>query len=117
MWRYRAFSGNPSVKACGFATSLYTREALGARNPCLSLWERWPSAAKPERGNSDHTIGSQGLICKTLSVTCGDSSPKGRAKGAVTETQRDLSSEANCGIAAAAPLAPSDEGAVSRKAD
>ena len=32
---------------------------------CLSLWERWPSAARTER---------------TLSVTCGDSSPKGRAK-------------------------------------
>ena len=32
---------------------------------CLSLWERWPSAARTERA---------------LSVTCGDSSPKGRAK-------------------------------------
>ena len=30
---------------------------------CLSLWERWLSEAK------------------TLSVTCGDSSPRGRAKG------------------------------------
>ena len=32
---------------------------------CLSLWERWPSEARTERA---------------LSVTCGDSSPKGRAK-------------------------------------
>ena len=37
---------------------------------CLSLWERWLS----EDGE-----GTQG--CKALSVTCGDSSPKGRAKG------------------------------------
>ena len=32
---------------------------------CLSLWERWPSAARTERA---------------LSVTYGDSSPRGRAK-------------------------------------
>ena len=37
---------------------------------CLSLWERWLS----EDGE-----GKQ--VCKTLSVTCGDSSPRGRAKG------------------------------------
>ena len=36
--------------------------------PCLSLWERWLSEAKTERVNA-------------LSVTCGDSSPGGRAKG------------------------------------
>ena len=42
----------------------------GVGIPCLSLWERWPSAARTERANG-----------KTLSVTCGDSSPKGRAKG------------------------------------
>ena len=41
--------------------------------PCLSLWERWPSAARTERVNKKD--------CKALSVTCGDSSPKGRAKG------------------------------------
>ena len=23
--------------------------------PCLSLWERWPSAARTERANHDHT--------------------------------------------------------------
>ena len=39
--------------------------------PCLSLWERWPSAARTERANKKD--------CKALSVTCGDSSPKGRA--------------------------------------
>ena len=37
---------------------------------CLSLWERWLS----EDGE-----GKQ--VCKALSVTCGDSSPRGRAKG------------------------------------
>ena len=37
---------------------------------CLSLWERWLS----EDGE-----GKQG--CKALSVTFGDSSPGGRAKG------------------------------------
>ena len=42
----------------------------GVGIPCLSLWERWLSEAKTERANG-----------KTLSVTCGDSSPKGRAKG------------------------------------
>ena len=42
----------------------------GVGIPCLSLWERGPSAARTERANG-----------KTLSVTCGDSSPKGRAKG------------------------------------
>ena len=40
--------------------------------PCLSLWERWPSAARTERANKKG--------CKALSVTCGDSSPKGRAQ-------------------------------------
>gem|GEM_PF-5231069 len=43
------------------------------RGPCLSPWERWPSIARSERANKPS--------CKTLSVTYGDSSPKGRAKG------------------------------------
>ena len=38
--------------------------------PCLSLWERWPS----EDGEGKPR-------CNTLSVTFGDSSPGGRAKG------------------------------------
>ena len=37
---------------------------------CLSLWERWPSAARPER-----------LSHNALSVTFGDSSPKGGSEG------------------------------------
>ena len=41
---------------------------------CLSLWERCLSEAKTERVNAAHA-------CKTLSVACGDSSPRGRAKG------------------------------------
>ncbi len=58
--------------------------------PCLSLWERWPSAARTERvlplplgevaERSEDGEGKQ-KGCKPLSVTCGDSSPKGRAKG------------------------------------
>ena len=39
--------------------------------PCLFLRERRLSEAKTERENRE----------KALSVTCGDSSPKGRAKG------------------------------------
>ena len=56
----------------------------GVGIPCLSLWERWPSAARTERANG---VCAHKLILlfkkggKTLSVTCGDSSPKGRAKG------------------------------------
>ena len=60
--------------------------------PCLALWERWLSAAKMERGNNGHAkwifvvcayklISSFKKDCTTLSVTCGDSSPKERAKG------------------------------------
>ena len=60
--------------------------------PCLALWEGWLSAAKTERGNNGHAkwifvvcayklISSFKKDCTTLSVTCGDSSPKGRAKG------------------------------------
>ena len=45
--------------------------------PCLSLWERWLSEAKTERGN------------QALSVTCGDSSPRGRAKGLLLEREME----------------------------
>ena len=41
---------------------------------CLSLWERWLSGAKTERANAAGD-------CKALSVSCADSSPRGRAKG------------------------------------
>ena len=54
---------------------------VNASTPCLSLWERWLSEAKTERGQG----------CNTLSVTFGDSSPKGRAKGVrilTRETER-----------------------------
>ena len=42
--------------------------------PCLSLWERCLSEAKTERVYAERD-------CKALSVTCGGSSPKGRAGG------------------------------------
>ena len=58
---------------------------VGADDPVrlihLSLWERWPSAARAERVNDDHSISLFEKGCEALSVTCGDSSPKGRAKG------------------------------------
>jgi len=46
---------------------------IGARLNCplVSFWERRLSETKTERGNRE----------KALSVTFGDSSPKGRAKG------------------------------------
>ena len=53
---------------------------------CLSLWERWP-AARTERGQNNGNVQSEnaGTFArqmtsrgrKALSVTCGDSSPKG----------------------------------------
>ena len=67
-----------------------------SRHPCLSLWERWWPAARTERGQITATsIGkcwhlrrqmtSRGR--KALSVTCGDSSPKGRAKASYIGTR------------------------------
>ena len=50
--------------------------------PCLSLCERWPSAARTERVNKKD--------CKALSVTCGDSSPKGRNGAYRTDTLHEL---------------------------
>ena len=48
---------------------------------CLSLWERWPNAARTERALSvTYGDSSPRGRAKTLSVTCGDSSPRGRAK-------------------------------------
>ena len=63
---------------------------------CLSLWERWPSAARTERANNGNVqsekcwhlrrqMTSRGR--KVLSVTCGDSSPKGRAKASYIGTR------------------------------
>ena len=47
-------------------------EVYHASTPCLSLGEA-----------AEHSEDGEGIEkgCKTLSVTCGDSSPKGRAKG------------------------------------
>ena len=52
--------------------SVENKETVSA--PCLSLWERCLSEAKTERVYAE-------CDCKTLSVACGDSSPRGRAKG------------------------------------
>ena len=53
----------------GRAKGVYHGTKNGAHLPCLSLWERWPSAARTERENKGEK-----------SVTFGDSSPGGRAK-------------------------------------
>ena len=69
----RLFQADP-VRAAGRAAPSAPTHVLMCRVsvPCLSLWERWPSAARTER---------QTMTIPALSVTCGDSSPKGRAKG------------------------------------
>ena len=53
------------------------RDDSACKPPCLSLRERCPSGARTERGTAERSP----KACKPLSVTCGDSSPKGRAKG------------------------------------
>ena len=76
---------------CG---SLAARPRVGLS--CLSLWERWLSAAKTERA----TLG-----WKTLSVTCGDSSPRGRAKGCrVGRSHRTCSRRESRGAGEPGPL-------------
>ena len=113
--------GRPRVGQIKGATSASPQLTTFQRLPCLSLWERWPSAARTERGNegakpsqspaatvppkgeprgayigtrngagpslplplgevSERSEDGEGR-CNALSVTCGDSSPRGRAKG------------------------------------
>ena len=66
-----------------------------AGTPCLSHWERWPSEARTERGNA-------------LSVTFGDSSPRGRAKGlyryATLTVLRPSSKKTQGGFCYASPM-------------
>ena len=53
--------------------------------PCLSLWERWPSAARTERANVDGCNGryhSKNAPRPSQSRLRRASSPRGRAKGA-----------------------------------
>ena len=71
---------------------------------CLSLWERWPSEARTERGGTmlpavpccaqafrcSAPRHRRKNGCKTLSVTFGDSSPKGRAKGWLRSLSHEL---------------------------
>ena len=58
-----------------------------APHPCLSLWERCPSAAKDGEGQQGGPSQSPAATAlpegepSTLSVSFADSSPKGRAKG------------------------------------
>ena len=53
---------------------------FGAQPPCLSLWERWQKSSIFD--------GEGTLYRDTRSVTCGDSSPKGRAKGAAASVRQ-----------------------------
>ena len=64
--------------------------------PCLSLWGRWPAQRGRRRANNGNVnpgkcwhlrrqMTSRGR--KALSVTCGDSSPKGRAKASYIGTR------------------------------
>ena len=97
-----------SLISQGFAQASFTHRA-----PCLSLWERWPSAARTERvlplplgevaersedgeglaspfgrgGRAQRGRRGQTMTIPALSVTCGDSSPKGRAKGLHSSTE------------------------------
>ena len=71
------------------------RKTVSVPAPCLSLWERWPAQRGRRRQITATSIGkcwhlrrqmtSRGR--KALSVTCGDSSPKGRAKASYIGTR------------------------------
>ena len=87
------FYGYPSMRVPPESRMVVKRFPSPA--PCLSLWERWP-AQRGRRGQITATsIGkcwhlrrqmtSRGR--KALSVTCGDSSPKGRAKASYIGTR------------------------------
>ena len=88
------FYGYPSMRVPPESRMVVKR--FPSRHPCLSLWERWPSAARTERANNGNVqsekcwhlrrqMTSRGR--KALSVTCGDSSPKGRAKASYIGTR------------------------------
>ena len=87
------FYGYPSMRVPPESRMVVKR--FPSSTPCLSLWERWP-AQRGRRGQITATsIGkcwhlrrqmtSRGR--KALSVTCGDSSPKGRAKASYIGTR------------------------------
>ena len=86
------FYGYPSMRVPPESRMVVKR--FPSRHPFLSLWERWPGRGR--RGQITTTsIGkcwhlrrqmtSRGR--KALSVTCGDSSPKGRAKASYIGTR------------------------------
>ena len=88
------FYGYPSMRVPPESRMVVKR--FPSRHPCLSLWERWPWQQRGRRGQITATsIGkcwhlrrqmtSRGR--KALSVTCGDSSPKGRAKASYIGTR------------------------------
>ena len=95
LYRYAPFLfyGYPSMRVPPESRMVVKRFPSGT--PCLSLWERWPSS---EDGGGQITATSIGKCWhlrrqmtsrgrKALSVTCGDSSPKGRAKASYIGTR------------------------------
>ena len=90
----RYFYGYPSMRVPPKVRMVVKR--FSRRHPLASpLWERWPAAARAEGQITATSIGkcwhlrrqmtSRGR--KALSVTCGDSSPKGRAKASYIGTR------------------------------
>ena len=88
------FYGYPSMRVPPESRMVVKR--FPSRHPCLSLWERWPA----QRGRREEQITATSIgKCwhlrrqmtsrgrKALSVTCGDSSPKGRAKASYIGTR------------------------------
>ncbi len=67
-------SQSPTVTALpkGEPRGVYRDTKNGAHLPCLSLWERWPSKARTERGNQD-AMPSQSPTATAL--------PKGEPRG------------------------------------
>ena len=59
----------------------HRKSSLSTSSACLSLWARLLSAAKTGKAAMSIAKDTPPEGCKTLSVTCGDSSPRGRAKG------------------------------------
>ena len=87
------FYGYPSMRVPPESRMVVKR--FPSPTTCLSLWERWPAQRGREGQITATSIGkcwhlrrqmtSRGR--KALSVTCGDSSPKGRAKASYIGTR------------------------------
>ena len=80
------FYGYPSMRVPPESRMVVKR--FPSRHPCLSLWERWPALQRGRRANNSNV--NRKMLApsqaddvrgrKALSVTCGDSSPKGEPR-------------------------------------